>query len=96
MAMASVAALRLVVLLAAAVPLLPPPAASLAVTSTYVRPTARATLSVLHDGDGRTPQQVSSRSIGRCPCQMCSPPLSFFRSLVRSISEESENVYVHE
>ncbi|BAF29188.1 probable purple acid phosphatase 20 [Oryza sativa Japonica Group] len=64
MAMASVAALRLVVLLAAAVPLLPPPAASLAVTSTYVRPTARATLSVLHDGDGRTPQQVHISAVG--------------------------------
>uniref|UniRef100_A0A0D9XWY6 Purple acid phosphatase n=1 Tax=Leersia perrieri TaxID=77586 RepID=A0A0D9XWY6_9ORYZ len=34
------------------------------VTSGYVRPTARAAISVLHDGDGRTPQQVHISAVG--------------------------------
>ncbi|KAF0889504.1 hypothetical protein E2562_024559 [Oryza meyeriana var. granulata] len=62
MATAKVAALPLLVLLAAAMSL--PPASSLAVTSTYVRPRPRATLSVLHGGDGQTPQQVHISAVG--------------------------------
>ncbi|XP_015698217.2 probable purple acid phosphatase 20 [Oryza brachyantha] len=58
MAMANVAALPLLVTLLAAMSLLPPAA------STYVRPRPRAALSVLHDGNGQTPQQVHISTVG--------------------------------
>ena len=47
-------------ILVSALSLLPPPA-TLAVTSPYVRPAPRETLSLLQDddGDGQTPQQVT-------------------------------------
>ncbi|KAL5206084.1 hypothetical protein ABZP36_034293 [Zizania latifolia] len=62
--MSNVALALLVVAAAAGVALSLPPA-SLAVTSTYVRPKPRATLSLLvHDADGQTPQQVHISAVG--------------------------------
>ncbi|GJN06983.1 hypothetical protein PR202_ga24767 [Eleusine coracana subsp. coracana] len=59
-------ALAALLVIAAASALSLPPAASLAVTSPYMRPPPRETLSLLkdHDADGQTPQQVHISMVG--------------------------------
>jgi hypothetical protein len=72
------AAFALLVLAASALSSLPTPC--LAVTSPYVRPRARATLSVpAHaDADGQTPQQVRRPRFLECCSLSCLASVVFF------------------
>jgi hypothetical protein len=70
------AALALLVILAASAALSSQPTACLAVTSPYVRPRAKATLSLpaRADADGQTPQQVHTSRLLKCSSS-CAPML---------------------